>query len=131
MSEEQVAIRTRDGECPRYVTTPDGGGPWPAVIFYMDGLAIRPTLVGMAKRLAEAGYVVLLPDLFYRFGFYVPLDPKKVFAGDVRDAIGPMHLSLDLSLDQTRTQHDQSIASMPCAFSPSRWFFISLSRSGG
>jgi carboxymethylenebutenolidase len=90
MSHEQVIIATHDGDCPAHVLTPDGDGPWPAVIFYMDALAIRPTLVDMATRLAAAGYVVLLPDLFYRFGPYAPLDPKVVFAGDFRASIGPM-----------------------------------------
>ena len=44
-----------------HVLTPDGKGPWPAVIFYMDALAMRPTIVQMAARLASNGYVVLLP----------------------------------------------------------------------
>lgn len=89
MAEEFISIHTSDGKCPAYVLTPDGIGPWPAVIFYMDGLAIRPALVDMAARLAAGGYVVLLPDLFYRAGHYEPLDPKVVFASkDVRGAIG-------------------------------------------
>lgn len=40
------------------------------VIFYMDGLGIRPTLFAMSQRLADEGYVVLLPDLYYRAGPY-------------------------------------------------------------
>jgi carboxymethylenebutenolidase len=70
--------------------TPDGAGPWPAAIFYMDGLGIRPALIDMAARLASGGYVVLLPDLFYRFGPYPPLDPATVFAGDAMALLGPM-----------------------------------------
>ena len=57
----------------------------PAVIFFMDGLGIRPTIFEMGQRLADQGYVVLVPDLFYRAGRYEALEPKKVFAsGDVR-----------------------------------------------
>jgi carboxymethylenebutenolidase len=89
MTNERTSIRTRDGECSAYIFSPEGRGPWPAVIFYMDGLGIRPTLFQMAQRLADGGYVVLLPDLFYRAGPYEPLEPKKVFAsGDVMGAIG-------------------------------------------
>src|SRR5689334_5834180 len=96
MSHEQVSIRTRDGECPAHVFTPAGAGPWPAVIFYMDGLGIRPTLVAMGQRLADAGYVVLLPDLFYRAGPYEPLEPKKVFAmADVRAALAHLFAAID------------------------------------
>ena len=84
MSHEQVSIRTRDGDCPAYVFTPSEAGRHPGVIFYMDGLGIRPTIFEMGQRLADHGYVVLVPDLFYRAGRYEPLDPKKVFAsGDV------------------------------------------------
>jgi carboxymethylenebutenolidase len=96
MSHEQLSIRTRDGACPAHVFTPEGSGPWPAVIFYMDGLGIRPTLFEMGQRLADSGYVVLLPDLFYRAGPYAPLDPKQVFAsGDVMKAIGHLFHSTD------------------------------------
>src|SRR5499427_9003902 len=82
MSHEQVSIRTRDGACPAHVFTPAGAGPWPAAIFYMDGLGIRPTLFAMGRRLADAGHVVLLPDLYYRAGPHEPLEAKKVFATD-------------------------------------------------
>jgi carboxymethylenebutenolidase len=96
MAQEQVSIRTRDGECPAYVFTPAGAGSWPAAIFFMDGLAIRPTLFEMGQRLADGGYVVLLPDLFYRAGPYEPMDPKKVFAmGDIRAALGHLFQSTD------------------------------------
>ena len=90
MAHEQVSIRTRDGECPTHVLTPSGAASWPAVVVYMDALGIRPTLVDLGMRLANAGYVVLLPDLFYRYGRYEPMKPKEVFAGDFRAVIGPL-----------------------------------------
>jgi carboxymethylenebutenolidase len=96
MSHEQVSIRTHDGVCPTHVFTPGGTGPWPAAIFYMDGLGIRPTLFEMGQRLSDGGYVVLLPDLFYRAGPYAPLEPKKVFAtGDIRAALSHLFQSTD------------------------------------
>lgn len=93
MSFELVSVKTQDGVCPVRVFTPEGGvGPWPAAIFFMDGLGIRPTLIDMAQRLANGGYIVLLPDMYYRAGAYEPLDPKQVFAsGDVRGAIGHLY----------------------------------------
>ncbi|KST57278.1 dienelactone hydrolase [Methylobacterium sp. GXS13] len=87
---EQVTIRTRDGDCPSHVVTPASGGPWPAVIFYMDAGGIRPAMLDMAQQLADAGYIVLLPDLFYRYGPYGPFVPKEVFAGDFRAVLGPL-----------------------------------------
>ena len=87
---EPVMIRTADGECTVHVATPAAIGPWPAVIFYMDAGGIRPAVLEMAQRLANAGYVVLLPDLFYRYGPYGPFVPKQVFAGDFRAILGPL-----------------------------------------
>jgi carboxymethylenebutenolidase len=87
---EQIKIHTRDGECPAHVMTPNGEGPWPAAIYYADAGGIRPAVLDMAQRLADLGYVVLLPDLFYRFGPYEPLVPKEVFKGDVGAILGPL-----------------------------------------
>jgi carboxymethylenebutenolidase len=76
-----VTIETRDGLCPASVLTPTGqAGPWPAVIFFMDGFGIRPAMWEMGQRLADGGYVVLLPDLYYRVGPYPPMNPREVLA---------------------------------------------------
>ena len=32
MSHETLSVRTKDGDCPVYVFTPQGAGPWPAAI---------------------------------------------------------------------------------------------------
>lgn len=97
MSREEISIRTTDGDCRAFLFTPSRGqGPWPAVIFYMDGLAIRPALLDMGQRMADGGYLVLLPDLFYRIGDYPPFDPKAVFAsGNVREALKDFFRSTD------------------------------------
>ncbi len=81
MSRFSVTIETRDGLCPASILTPTGQtGPWPAVIFFMDGFGIRPAMWEMGQRLADGGYVVLLPDLYYRAGPYPPLNPREVMA---------------------------------------------------
>jgi len=76
----KIDIKTRDGICPSYVYQPAGKGPWPAVLVFMDGLAIRPAMLELGERLATLGYYVLLPDLFYRSGPYEPMDPHTVFS---------------------------------------------------
>jgi carboxymethylenebutenolidase len=78
----KVAIPTADGEARAFTFTPEGDGPWPAVIFYMDAPAIRPALFQMCERLASHGYYVLLPDMFWRAGPYDPIDLKTAFASD-------------------------------------------------
>ena len=90
MSHEQISITTGDGECPCHVFAPDSGSQLPPIVLYMDAVGIRPALIGMAERLSTAGYVVLLPDLFYRYGAYGPFDPKEVFKGDFRAVLGPL-----------------------------------------
>lgn len=83
----EIAIETRDGVCRSFVYHPDGQGPWPAVLLYMDGPGIRQSVKDVAERLAGEGYLVLLPDLFYRSGPYAPVDPKVVFTNpELRDA---------------------------------------------
>jgi len=46
----------------------------------MDGIGIRPAMLEVGDRLANHGYFVLLPDLFYRSGPYEPMDPRSLFA---------------------------------------------------
>jgi carboxymethylenebutenolidase len=79
MPRAEVTIKTHDGNCPASVFTPASGkGPWPAVIFYMDGLGIRPVMWEMGQRLADGGYLVLQPDVYYRFGSYPPKVASEV-----------------------------------------------------
>lgn len=80
---QDVSIPTPEGDARAFVFTPDDGkGPWPATIIFMDAPAIRPALFAMGQRLADAGYYVLLPDLFWRAGPYPPLDIVKARNGD-------------------------------------------------
>src|SRR5206468_3951229 len=73
---------------PASVFRPDASAaPWPAVLFFMDGIGIRPALFAIATRIANHGYYVLLPDLFYRAGPYVAPNPATLFKDpDVRAA---------------------------------------------
>lgn len=90
MPTEHVTIRTPDGDCLAWVMSPSGQGPWPAVVFYGDAGGMRPAMQHMAAQLASAGFVVLLPDLYYRHGPYGPLVPVDVFKGDVGAILGPL-----------------------------------------
>jgi carboxymethylenebutenolidase len=74
MAEEKVNIKTTDGVCDAYVYPAPDEASAPPVIFYMDGLGIRPELRAMAERLASHGYFVLLPNMFYRAGAQPPFD---------------------------------------------------------
>ena len=68
MIEHTVEIPTRDGKTTTFIVHPERGGPHPLVLFYMDAPAIREELRDMARRIATAGYYVMLPNLYYRKG---------------------------------------------------------------
>jgi carboxymethylenebutenolidase len=97
MPRVDVRIITRDGDCPASVFTPSvGAAPWPAAIFFMDGFGIRQAMLDMARRLAEGGYLVLLPDLYYRLGSYPPKIPSRILADpELREELMRSVRSLD------------------------------------
>lgn len=68
MREFDITIETADGALDAFVCHPEEGGPFPAVIMYMDAPGIREELRDMARRIGTAGYYVLLPNLYYRWG---------------------------------------------------------------
>lgn len=68
MTEKTLSIGTPDGSMETFVAHPDGGGPFPIVVLYMDAPGIREELRGFVRRIAGEGYFAVLPDLYYRRG---------------------------------------------------------------
>lgn len=68
MKEKHVEIQTADGGMEIFVVHPDSGGPFPAIVLYMDAPGIREELREFTRRIAGQGYLCLLPDLYYRRG---------------------------------------------------------------
>lgn len=66
MQEKQFDIQTGDGSMNCYQYMPDEGGPFPTVVVYMDSAGVREPLADVCRRLASAGYLVLMPNLYYR-----------------------------------------------------------------
>jgi carboxymethylenebutenolidase len=61
-----VDIGTSDGVCDASLAVPEGNGPFPGVLFFMDAFGVRPVIDEWIKRIAGCGYVVLAPNLLYR-----------------------------------------------------------------
>ncbi|HEY4214038.1 MAG TPA: dienelactone hydrolase family protein [Steroidobacteraceae bacterium] len=61
-----IQLATPDGPCTTEVVRPNGSGPWPAVIVFFDAAGLRPAQTRIAQRIADMGYIVFQPDLFYR-----------------------------------------------------------------
>ena len=83
MIEEAIEIRTPDGTADSIIFRPEGGQRLPGVIHLTDIGGIRPSHRAMAKRLAEKGYTVLMPNVFYRTT-KPPVMDVKIGMGDPR-----------------------------------------------
>ena len=66
MIQTELEIPTRDGVTEALLVRPDSTDPLPAIINLTDGLGFRPAFAEQSKRIAERGYVVLTPNIFYR-----------------------------------------------------------------
>ncbi len=68
MQTDHVIVTTRHGRMPAFVACPDGPGPFPPVILYMDAPGTREELRNHARRIARHGFFCILPDMYYRLG---------------------------------------------------------------
>src|SRR5712692_563722 len=68
MIEKEIEIRTADGTADGLLYQPEDGRRYPGVTHLTDIGGIRPSHRQMARRLADKGYTVLLPNVFYRTG---------------------------------------------------------------
>src|SRR3970040_851636 len=51
-----------------YVAQPEGAGPYPAVVVIQNQDGVRSFTQEMTRRVAEAGYVAIAPQLYHREG---------------------------------------------------------------
>jgi carboxymethylenebutenolidase len=105
VTERDVEVKTPDGVADAALFYPTGRGSWPAVLLWPDVVSLRPVFREMGRRLAGEGYVVLVPNLYYRarrapvvpegFNFSNPEDRAKITPlratvtpeGTARDAV--------------------------------------------
>ena len=66
VTERNVMIDTGDGTADAALFTPRAAGKFSAVLMWPDIMGLRATFRAMGKRLAAQGYVVLVPNPFYR-----------------------------------------------------------------
>ena len=95
--ETDVEIKTADGTADAALYHPQGKGPWPAVLVWPDVLSLRPVFREMGRRLAASGYVVLVPNLYYRVqrapvvegGFNYALPESRAKLAPLRATVTP------------------------------------------
>ncbi len=99
--EMEVTIETPDGISDCYFVHPSSG-KHPAVLMWPDILGLRPASRAMGKRLAQAGYSVLVVNPFYRIQ-QAPVIPDGASFADPEIAaiVRPMMASLSENSDVT------------------------------
>jgi carboxymethylenebutenolidase len=66
MPNQRWTIETPDGDFGAYVATPEGAGPWPAVVAIQEIFGINAVMREVCDRLADLGFLAVCPDLFWR-----------------------------------------------------------------
>lgn len=93
--EKDVEVKTPDGVADAALYYPAGKGPWPGVLIWCDFLSLRPVFREMGKRLAAEGYVVLVPNFYYRTKKAPVIEGSFNFASaEDRAKITPMRQAL-------------------------------------
>jgi carboxymethylenebutenolidase len=98
MIEQTVDIPTKDGATTTFIVHPERDGAHPVVLFFMDAPAIREELRDMARRIATAGYYVMLPNLYYRRGVMELADLPKLPEAESRARMFDLMGSLTIPL---------------------------------
>jgi carboxymethylenebutenolidase len=78
MVEKEIPIRTTDGQMTTFVVHPEGEGPFPVAVVYMDGVGYRDQVKENARRFAADGYYCVAPDLYYRSGERLTFDMSRL-----------------------------------------------------
>lgn len=100
-AEAEVEIKTPDGTADAYFVHP-ASGKHPAVLVWPDIFGLRPAFRQMGKRLAEAGYAVLVVNPFYRTK-KAPTAPEKANFDDPETRKALMELRSTLGPATART----------------------------
>jgi carboxymethylenebutenolidase len=93
--ETDVEVKTADGVADAALYHPEGKGKWPAVLLWTDVVGLRQVFRDMGRRLAGEGYVVLVPNPYYRVRRAPVVDGAFNFNNpDDRAKLGPLRASL-------------------------------------
>ena len=94
VTESDVTITTPDGDADAYFVHPSSGSH-AAVLIWPDILGLRPAFRQMGKRLAEAGYAVLVINPYYREAKSPVVSEGASFQDEeTRNRVLPMALAL-------------------------------------
>jgi len=87
MSASMVDVPTPDGTADAYMSKPDDGERHPGVLLIMDAYGLRSQIERMADRIAEHGFTVLAPNVFYRDASSPIVSPEELADPERRGAL--------------------------------------------
>ncbi|WP_229070349.1 dienelactone hydrolase family protein [Actinoplanes sp. DH11] len=64
LHEEEFRVPAPGGQIRTAVITPVGDGPWPGLLLYTDIFQLTESTLRTARRLAAAGFVVCVPEIY-------------------------------------------------------------------
>jgi carboxymethylenebutenolidase len=111
VAEEVLQVETESGTMPTFVAHPEDGGPFPAVILYMDALGVRDQLRDLTRQVAAEGYYAVAPDFYHHFGEGIVFDGAKIgdpSTGEMERMFATMQqLSDEMAMADTRAVLDR------------------------
>ena len=78
MVEKEILVQTPDGRMTTFAVHPEGEGPFPVAVVFMDGVGYRDQVKENARRFAVDGYYCVAPDLYYRSGEQLTFDMSRL-----------------------------------------------------
>ncbi|MFC8257750.1 dienelactone hydrolase family protein [Streptomyces sp. NPDC057291] len=84
---QTLQIPATDGQTDAFAAFPDRGERHPGVLLYTDAFGVRRVLREMARELAEHGYYVLVPNLYYRHGPAPVIELPEHIGREIRPAV--------------------------------------------
>jgi len=124
VTETTVEVTTLNGVSDCYFVHPSSG-KHPGVLIWPDIMGLRPVYTAMAKRLAEAGYSVLVINPYYRDAKAPVVGPDASFSDDIMEFLWGMSDKLtqdtntsdakayiDFLDDQASVDRDRKIGTM-------------------
>jgi carboxymethylenebutenolidase len=89
-----------------FLARPDGPGPFPVAVVYMDGVGYREQIKKNARRFAEGGYYCVAPDLYYRAGPDLSFDFSKIASEGMGGEEGKRLMAAASSVTPERAMED-------------------------
>lgn len=116
---EDIVVTAAHGDAEAYLVGPDDDADHPGVLFVIDAIGLRRQTRRMADRIASWGYVVLVPNVFYRWGTAAETSPDDDLLDDdtraafFAEAMPRVHALTDDLAEPDLAAYIDALRSMP------------------